>query len=329
MLFAFVLRLPIHSTPQFSSHLSPHHVCSFHLCSCQALRLTENYTPLPGGDKLQFATFTASRNIVCVFVNGFIEFPMAPSVAESLSSGFTVEFLFRVHEEYNASTPILRCIRKDSNVDQPTIELRWGIEGEVAATDGEISICSGGIVDTTEKLCCVEAQVGEWNHLAFTVSDENVLNLYLNGKLASTIQLEEPLSSYLFNHVILGKLNVDSLFTMRMREFRVWKKVRSVDDIRSYMKRELVLPNPDLAQYFKLADQDPGTRDGHFQAPVDFTTLTKNGSAQEAQLPTLERGRMFPEVSTPIMWFRDTSLKVSVSTSIRGPYSCVAIVSHS
>jgi len=210
------------------------------LCSysqLQSLDLTP-IKPLPGGDKLQMASFNTSREVVALFVNGFIDLPLMRQDADELLNGCTLELWLRVHEEYSAASSLVRLYRKGSNErHHRVLELSWEPVGGSSKT-GFVSL-NFYVNEVNEVLFKQSVEAGTWQHFAITSNGEGTVCFYLCSKLVGTKAISDDTSTLFFDYISIGKLDTEANFTVRMREYRLWKGVRSPDELNKHLLVEV------------------------------------------------------------------------------------------
>ncbi|MCX8480825.1 MAG: hypothetical protein ORN58_02795, partial [Sediminibacterium sp.] len=97
--------------------------------------------------------------------------------------------------------------------------------------------------------------IGVWNHYALTVNNGNNLKLYMNGVLIfSGTNIGTPVSTYTTNYLARQNDGSQAPTIGSYREFRIWRKERTVSEIQSTY-RVSVLPNSDSLYYYLPLDE--------------------------------------------------------------------------
>jgi signal transduction histidine kinase/ligand-binding sensor domain-containing protein/CheY-like chemotaxis protein/protocatechuate 3,4-dioxygenase beta subunit len=124
----------------------------------------------------------------------------------------------------------------------------------------------------------------EWTHVAILWSS-NELTLLVNGRPAGTTRSQDTFDTTLLERRnLLGRSNFrkrypdDADFDGEMREFRVWRLVRTEDQIRATMSRQLTGQEPGLAGLWRFddpvnpgRDASPGGHDGRLSGSARLT----------------------------------------------------------
>lgn len=135
----------------------------------------------------------------------------------------------------------------------------------------------------------------KWNHIAFIISSkEKKASVYLNTELFSTIDN--------FNGDWKGNIKADgsnvgnlwlaSWYTSpklngKLTDFRVWNKVRSIDDIRADYKEVLTGTEPGLQKYYTFDDEVFAQKPVKLAIQNDHLTWTAEGESWEVEVRSL------------------------------------------
>ncbi len=94
--------------------------------------------------------------------------------------------------------------------------------------------------------------LGRWTHVALVSQGENgnFMGIYLNGHLVSSTQASDGPKTRLHG-LSIGRWN-KLIHKGQLTEFRIWRKVRSADEIKADMNRRLAGNEADLAGYWQL-----------------------------------------------------------------------------
>ncbi|KAB2667169.1 MAG: tandem-95 repeat protein, partial [Verrucomicrobia bacterium] len=113
--------------------------------------------------------------------------------------------------------------------------------------------------------------VGSWQHFAFVASRAgNFMKIYRNG-------IEEATKPGMSSFVSTGAALELGRFVGQLAEFRVWKTVRSAEEIRSAMHSSLPNETPNLVAYYRF-NQKPTT------VLLDFASLPGQSGSQDGEL---------------------------------------------
>ncbi|MCE5332191.1 MAG: GDSL-type esterase/lipase family protein [Bacteroidales bacterium] len=135
----------------------------------------------------------------------------------------------------------------------------------------------------------------KWNHIAFIISSkEKKASVYLNTELFSTIDN--------FNGDWKGNIKADgsnvgnlwlaSWYTSpklngKLTDFRVWNKVRSIDDIRADYKEVLTGTEPGLQKYYTFDNEIFAQKPVKLVIENDHLTWTAEGESWEVEVRSL------------------------------------------
>ncbi len=119
---------------------------------------------------------------------------------------------------------------------------------------------------------------GNWHHLVYVynkdVSDNGSITLYIDGVAEASANITGAIntSQASIDFRMMSSETWGSYTAGKLDEFRIWNDVRTVDEIRANMHRELIGEEENLIAYFKMSDitgttlednDDAGTYDGN------------------------------------------------------------------
>ena len=136
----------------------------------------------------------------------------------------------------------------------------------------EIAIYTGGTykvnftptgISRTDVVSSGPELMSRWNHIAVSVQRLGYIRLYTNGVLTDSISISSGHGHSLdgtmpYNLCDDGTGAYSHPFSGRVDEFRIWKGVRSTDQIRKYMCRTLPAGVANLMVYYPM-QQNTGT----------------------------------------------------------------------
>lgn len=113
-----------------------------------------------------------------------------------------------------------------------------------------------------------------WNHIA-VVYNNRVPSLYVNGQLVQTAGAGTYGSVY-FGSYVGGWSSGGTVgyFKGGVKEYRIWKTVRTADEIKNNMKNQIALGNTNMAQYWKM-------NEGFGKIAYDYSGNNLNGALSE------------------------------------------------
>lgn len=169
--------------------------------------------------------------------NSYMKFP---DMGLKLAGGFTLE-VWAYYRVFNSSSRIfdlgngqaknniLFCNRGTSN--DLVFQVFGGAGGGVGQT-----LIAAGVLDKNI-----------WMHLAVTLSATGVATLYKNGVSIATGTITCPVDDLVRTSCYVGRSNWgDAFFDGRLHELRIWKGVRTAQQLCLYRAQRLRTPNADL-----------------------------------------------------------------------------------
>ena len=136
----------------------------------------------------------------------------------------------------------------------------------------EIAIYTGGVYKVNftptgsarvDQVSSGPTLMGKWNHIAVSVQRMGYIRLYSNGILTDSISISSTHGrsldgSYPYNFCDDGTGSYAHPISANVDEFRIWKGVRSTEEIRKYMCRTLPSGMSNLILYYPM-QQNTGT----------------------------------------------------------------------
>ncbi len=175
---------------------------------------------------------------------------------------FTVEVWIKADTDaYNGVTPFNDpSIFGNKDWDHGTntgIEIAIYTGGTYKVNFTPVSISRFDIVSSGPQL------MSRWNHIAVSVERRGYLRLYTNGVLTDSLDISSGHGksidgSFPYNFCDDGTGSYAHPLSANVDEFRIWKGVRTTDQIRQYMCRTLPAGTSNMYVYYPL-DQTTGT----------------------------------------------------------------------
>ena len=90
--------------------------------------------------------------------------------------------------------------------------------------------------------------IGEWHHIAVTITDANIGSIYIDGNLETTGALQLP-ENLLRKRAYIGKSNwnSDGYFDGKLDDFQIWTKALDQATIEAWMNKEVNVSHPDYS----------------------------------------------------------------------------------
>ncbi|MGE0079581.1 MAG: LamG-like jellyroll fold domain-containing protein [Bacteroidales bacterium] len=118
-----------------------------------------------------------------------------------------------------------------------------------------------------------------WYHVAITYSSTNkVFNLYVNGNLANTVTISSTAPVANFTVARMGSYLGSRYFKGQLDEYRIWNVVRTEDEIKNNISKELVGNELGLLVYYNFDEGVASSANAGLTSLKDKSTNNFNGT---------------------------------------------------
>lgn len=185
-----------------------------------------------------------------IYFDGNDSYIEANNVSNVLSGSTELTMETWVKRSVNPERPFILTFHQPDELDKQNVIL-LGIQstGELAMTYND-NLGSGDV----DKIGTAQVPTNEWTHIAVTIAADNSVKTYINGVLDFTWSIPiRPIDGGYFS---IGQ-DFDSNaitddFLGQMDEVRIWSDVRTQDELRSNMYKELSGNETDLIAYYNM-----------------------------------------------------------------------------
>ncbi|XZF15148.1 LamG-like jellyroll fold domain-containing protein [Chitinophagaceae bacterium MMS25-I14] len=193
------------------------------------------------GWKTDTASALFNRGGVLSMLGGHsIRIPYA-GVTNVLNSSFTIEFWGRLMQNPSENAKILSNNGRVNN-NSTGISLEFPLNKTMNAVFGNNG--SGWTTVNSKNAW----KIGEWNHIAVTATPNDYIRLYMNGELTDSTAY----TAFAGNQIDMTmgtSLYYGSETVSMLDELRIWKKVKTADEIRNQMHLTLNTPQDTMLAY--------------------------------------------------------------------------------
>lgn len=172
------------------------------------------------------------------------------AISSVLTGSFSIEFWCRLMQDPGTNSPVISSHgRVNNNTRGLSIEFQDG---------NSVNAVLGKDASDWNTIHSGKAwNIGEWNHVAVTGAPNGYLKLYVNGELRDSSEM----SYYYPGNWDLGigrSINYNNGVVAMVDELRIWKKVRSLKEIREQMHLPITSSDPMLAYNYTFNHADHG-----------------------------------------------------------------------